>query len=374
MPAARPARMTTLLVAPLALLALTSLALTTPALARTITARQAASPASPGAATAVAGYLWSTSQNASQPVDSYYAFNSTGGAVTLTNPATGQYVVTFAGLGSVAGKAIVQASTYDGTDTCAVGGWSPAGANLQASVDCFSVPGAAPANTLFDLTVTRPVSPPHGTFDYSFVYLSSGRLTAYQYNSSHKENSVTNPTVGHYVVTLGGPSTSGTHGVVMVTGYGNAAGNCQTTGWRGSATGEIVNVNCRNSAGHFANREFMVTYAAANNLMGLNGKVTANAFVTARPGVYQPADQYDSVSGARVTVTHVNPGYYFVAFGGSRSTHSGGHIEVNAVGSTNRLCLTGGWGGSITPTTYVYCYDNAGHQADSNFVVNWVVG
>ncbi|HUZ53921.1 MAG TPA: hypothetical protein VMU94_15530 [Streptosporangiaceae bacterium] len=61
--------------------------------------------------------------------------------------------------------------------------------------------------------MTHPVAPPHGTFDYAFVYQRSGQLTStYQCDSAHKNITVASPHTGQYVVTFGGPRSSGSSG------------------------------------------------------------------------------------------------------------------------------------------------------------------
>ena len=171
----------------------------------------------------MAGDLWST--DTAPAVDSCYGYNSTGGTVTVTTTSTGFYQATFGGLGSVVGSAIVQVSDYGDSATCAVGGWVAAAGNLVASVYCFGISSGLPVDTYFDLIVTRPTAVPHGTFDYSYVYKNSGALSGYQYNSSRKKNSVTNPHPGRYQLTLGGPKSTGTHGTVS--GTGSNPGTCR---------------------------------------------------------------------------------------------------------------------------------------------------
>jgi hypothetical protein len=51
----------------------------------------------PDVSTAIAGYVWS---DGTSP-DSYYDFNTAGGAETITSGGTGQYSGTFTGLGTL---------------------------------------------------------------------------------------------------------------------------------------------------------------------------------------------------------------------------------------------------------------------------------
>ena len=334
----------------------------------------------PATATAIAGYVWSD-DGATTPY-TYYAYNSTGGAVTQTSPGPGEYEIDFAGLGSFAHSSVVQVTTDEDEFNCDVAGWGPstgAGTDLLVSVSCYTLAGtlASVSDIVFDLVVTHSVSPPHGVFDYSFVYQdnSSGPLTAFQYNSSHKKNSVKHLSKGHYQVTLAGPASKGTTGIVKVSAYGNEPGSCELEGWTGSAKGELVNVDCYTLHHAAQNREFIVTYATANSLLGINGQTVANAFANGSSALYQPKVQFDSHKGARVSVVHYSTGDYGVLAVGSGGNVGarGGDVQVSAVDSKGRLCITDGWDQELTPSITVNCYDAKGDLVDSPFTVEWVV-
>jgi hypothetical protein len=136
-----------------------------------------------------------------------------------------------------------------------------------------------------------------------------------------------------------------------------------------------VTVDCRTAAGAFQNREFMVTYAATNNLMGLNRKTEASALAAGQAAIYQPAVQYSSVRGGRVTIIHENTGRYEAVFVGSEGTFAnGGDIQVNAVSGRNVHCVSEGWGQGLTPTATIGCFDGHHDAVDTPFTVDWVVG
>ena len=69
-----------------------------------------------------------------------------------------------------------------------------------------------------------------------------------------------------------------------------------------------MNVDCYGVGHVLADRDFIITYASANSIMGINGQVVANAFANSKAAVYQPAVQYDSAKGAKVTVAHLATG------------------------------------------------------------------
>jgi hypothetical protein len=320
----------------------------------------------------MAAYVWSDG-------DTYYSYNSTGRAITVKDlPTPGDYEVVVDGLGRIAGSAIVGVTAYDTTNTCEVNGWSSSGRNLDAFVGCDNFDGD-PTATLFDLVVTRPTSPPHGVYDYSFVYdsTSSGTLTTYQYNSDHKQNKVKFLSNGRYQVTLGGARSSGTHGTVQVSMYGFHGGECDLEGWHGSRAGEIVDVDCFDVNGVLADSEFTLIYASAGNLLGLTAKATANAFNN-RSGAasYQPGVQYDSVRHAKVTVKNTGTGLYEVIFKGSEGTSAnGGDIQITTLGENSQVCTVRDWLQSTTPTAFISCVVESDGAAlfNAQFVVNWVV-
>ena len=339
------------------------------------TARLAGPGPKPAVASAIAAYFWSGDNNG------YYTYDSAAsgsGTVTMAALGTGDYEVTFANMGSVGNVAVPQVTTYGSNDNCAVTGWSPVANALQVNVSCSRMDTGALDNAEFDLVITRPTHPVNGTFDYSLVSRvnSSGKLTSFQYNSSHKSNSVRHLRTGQYQVTLGGPRTTGTHGIVKVTAFGAEPGDCELESWSGSAKGEVVNVGCYR-LGHVAqNREFIVTYATASSLMAINGQVAANAFANTKAAVYQPADQYDSTRGAKVTVVHYATGSYEVLPAGSSGNVAkwGGDVQVNAVDSRGRHCFVVGWSQQLTPSISISCVSKTGGQpVDSPFTVEWVV-
>src|SRR5262249_4958686 len=156
-----------------------------------------------------------------------FLFDSRAGAIGVSNPSTGSYIVTFGNLSRINGG-MVQVTPFDDKGTCAVQIWGPGSGNLTVFVDCYSLAGV-PQEAKFDLIVTQPVSPPPGTFDYAHVYLinTSGPLAGpYVFNSAHKRTTVRHLGTGRYQVTFGGPASTGTHGTVKVSASGAGGGDC----------------------------------------------------------------------------------------------------------------------------------------------------
>jgi hypothetical protein len=214
--------------------------------------------------------------------------------------------------------------------------------------------------------------------DYSWVYKPNGRLTnRWSYNSSHKVNSVRHLATGEYQVTMPGPGRTGANaGTVKVTPYGIGGGSCQVFTWRTTRTGELVTVRCFKASGAPQDREFDIVYARGNNLMGQNGKTTANAYANGTATLYQPSVQFDSRRHARVTVVHLDRGLYEVILVGSNAgpfPGGFGNVQVSAVAGTLRYC-TANPRPTRTPTVFVDCVKAAGNAVDTAFTVQWVVG
>ncbi len=331
----------------------------------------------PEAPAAAGGYLWYSGTGPLNPRFAYDSADSAAGAVTESSSVTGEYFVQFAKMPTK--STVAQVTSYRTSDFCVIAQWgeSTSGA-YGVSVDCYTSATGTPQNAPFTLVVAHADAVRHGVFDYSFDYQDnkSGPLTLYgQYNSSHKKNSVKLLGTGKYQVTLGGPKTKGTQGVVKLTGIGATAVNCELQGWTGSAKGELVDVGCY-GAGHVAqDSDFVVTYSTASNLMGISGQVAANALADGSKPLYQPTVQYDSIRGARITVVHYSTGLYEVLPVGSSGDASkwGGDVQVNAVNNVGRNCVVESWGQQLTPSLLIGCYDQAGQLVNSPFAVEWMV-
>jgi hypothetical protein len=332
-----------------------------------------ATAATPAVAGPIAGFAWIDGPGTAGSTTTY---DSAGGTISATENTSGFFTVTFGGLAFSGGD--VQVSGLDPQGSCVVEGWNPSGGDLVVNVACYHL--GVPSDEQFDILVTQPRSTPAGVLDYAWMNrsTSSGKLTGgYDYNSSHKTNSVTHKGLGRYLVTLPGPAIKGANtGTVKASAYGGGAGSCQIASWKGTKTAQLVGVDCFNSAGAPQNRDFTIEYARGNNLMGLGGQVDANALANGKSAVYQPAVQYDSTRGARVTVVHLDTGYYEVVAAGSSPTRRAGggdgDAQVTTVGTSPVTC--GFYElGTHQPAVYVNCSNPAGHPANAAFTFQWVV-
>jgi len=324
------------------------------------------------------GYAWSAGGTAPTCDTAPYSFNSSGGLVCVHNDngGAGQSQASFAGLPKFR-PANAEVTTYSADGTCRINGWRGFKQSVVVNVACFSFSGI-PQDGEYTVLITSPASRPRGVLDFAGVVL--GRRgpavpAAFSFNSSHRVNKVKSLGKGRYQVTFPGPAARGTTGVVHVSGW--VSGTCEVTAWHGTPSGEVVDIGCHDSRGKFLDLPFDVTYVRGNNLMGLNGATDANAYAgrPAAPSPYQPADQYDSAPGARVTVARIATGEYKVTLAGSggRYRANGGDVQVSSVGTHDDHCQTLGWVQGKTPVAYVQCFTNGGVTTNSPFTIEWVV-
>ncbi len=320
-----------------------------------------------------AGYLWSDGE-------SYYAYNTSGKAVTITadDPVAGYYLVSFDGLQSIGFNGDVQVSSYDTTDTCTVLEWTATTTAEEVYVACYTTSGTLDTGSqLFDVTITDPHSVPSGVFDYSWIDPdnTSYKLTGFgEYNSSHKVNQVKHLGTGSYELIYPGPKSSGVHGTVQVTPFDPGGGTCLASGWKGVKTGEEVFVHCYSPSGKPENRIFTVVYASANNILGLNHATDANVLASGKGSISAPTEDYLSARGARAVVIEYYAGYYEVVLPNSEGNSAlGGDVQVSAVNSRDYHCFVDYWGQETTPAINLSCENLKGQFVSTPFTVQWVV-
>jgi hypothetical protein len=316
-----------------------------------------------------AGFIWSGDTSG------FYIFSSSGGGASSSFDGTpnGGHVL-FPGL--PLRPAFIQITSYSTSDTCRDNGFAVSHGTLLVNTWCDDNLTAA-ANDEYDVLVVRPSPRTRGVFDVARA--GSGRPGGVQafYNSSGGRTRWRRLGVGRYQLTLPGPATRGSAGIVMLTAW--VFRNCVLAGWRGSPAGQVVGVDCYAFSGRPTDRGavFDLSYVRGTNLMGLNGLTTANAYASRPDAVapYQPADQYDSAHGARVTVQRQSVGDYKVTLTGSGGPYlvNGGDVQISAVSRSDVHCSSGGWSQQANPVAYVRCWTNGGVAVDSRFTFAWVV-
>lgn len=323
----------------------------------------------------MAGYVWSGNNTGD------YVYDSAGGAVTESNTDTGDYQISFGGLSSISKEATIDISPYyDFTSpaTCSPVNWGTSDGALLVDVSCYDFSGSL-VDSEFDVTVTLPKTTTSGVFDTAFANKGgkSGTLTSHEYNSAGKSNSVKYLGTGKYQVTMGGAKTTGTEGLAVATAAGAEGGDCQATSWKASSAGEVIDVDCFDFTGAPANRNFFLTYELDNNLMDESGITTAAGYANKSSGLYQPANQYDNVEGARLSVVRFSSGSYEVLPVGSEGDpDNGGLMQVVAVSKSYVDCMSDGWDSAeFTPSLSVICLNpKTANYVNAHYVVEWDVG
>jgi len=193
----------------------------------------------------------------------HFAFNRSGGAITVTKPAgtTGRYVVTFSGLsGLLGGRSAVHVNQYGFDDTYC----KPVGARLvsdKVEVRCFKASTRAAANAGFTLLVTRDYA------NRAFAYAHQPTATDYSPNAQGSWNPagssrVFRSGVGKYRVVfkgLGAQLPPNAAGHVQVNAVGTGKAHCKPQEFGG--TPDLgISVRCFSAAGALVDSKFTVLF------------------------------------------------------------------------------------------------------------------
>jgi len=338
-----------------------------------------------GAQLKAAGYVWNDRSAAPVGVpytpSLTYQHNSSGGTNTITRNGTGNYAVTFPGLGgggSVGG--IVQVTAYgSGPESCKVSNWHPTPSDIAVTVLCFDASGVQ-TDTLYDVSFsTYPTEVVNHGYVWANDPFSPSYVpnTFYQFNSTCNTNTISRAGVGKYTVKFPGlaalPGDPQPGGTVKVTAYGTGSEICKVESWTAVGPDESVEIRCFTALGAAADTQYSVTYTRGNNLFGQaagkRGYLRADQ-PSAPP--YTPifSDQFSS-AGATSTVTHgATPGNYTVKLPGLAVP--GGHVEVSGAGLGSGRCKVISWFPSgADEFVGVQCYTQTTAMTDSQFTLSF---
>lgn len=325
-------------------------------------------------------YAWANDATAASYTPSAsYAFNSTGGLISIQRTSAGAYLVTFVGLGgggSAGGH--VQVTAYGGDErSCKVANWSSSGSDLVASIRCFDGSGNAIDSryTVKALWNGNPVT------RQGYVWANNSAAASYTPDPLYSSNSSGGPitidrtAVGAYVVTfskLGKGAGAGGH--VQVTAYGGGSNTCKVVNWDSNNSDDFVaNVRCFNSAGAQADTQFNLSVSWPNAGALPSGYAWASDATSAS---YTPSASYSfTSSGGPITAIRSGTGSYTITFAGLGNNGSaGGHVEVTAYGAGANSCKVGSWGsGGADFVVNIRCFNSAGAASDTpyNIHVTW---
>nr|QEO74592.1 hypothetical protein [uncultured bacterium] len=329
------------------------------------------------------GYVWAdqpTLAGCYAPV-STYSYNSTAATNSICRTGRGSYVVHFPGLAAPGGNA--QVTAYGSTPaSCKVVYWVPSGSVEQVGVACFNFSGIAT-----DATFTASFTAGGGSANtIAFAWADNPTATSYTASSTYQYNNrgglatITHAAgTGAYTISFPDNFGAAAAGGVKVTAYGAGSGVCKALSWgpNSTATAELVNVQCYNSAGSPSEERFSVVYVNGMNILGDN--LLADGYAWAdQPSAasYTPNLLYQrsttiSHSGT-ITINSPAVGTYDVFLPYQNQGLDGGHAQVTAYGAGTSRCQIGYWlpdpGGR---TVRVYCFANGGALVDTYFALQY---
>jgi hypothetical protein len=285
------------------------------------------------------GYAWANSPSlASYTPISTWAYNRSGGAITITRQGPGTYKVRFAGLSAtLANRSTVHVTGYNADNKYC----KPATQNLKADVigiKCFDAATGRPEDAYYTVYITKRYG------DVAFAVANKATATNYvpPANASHNPSGairVFRSGVGVYTVKFAGLGskaiTNGGH--VQVVAVGTGAQHCKVGSW--SRTADIdISVLCFSRAGAFKDVKFNVFFALPHPTLAYawasspsSSSYLANTHYATNP------------TGGNVTISRSGVGRYTVAWSGL-TLNGGGDVQVTAYGGGNIVCKVENWG------------------------------
>jgi hypothetical protein len=327
------------------------------------------------------GFVWNnnpTTAGTTTP-DSFYSYNSSGGAISITRNARGNYTVTFAGLGNALNSDVVVTPYGPGPDYCVTGGWSsPNGTDVDANVYCFNKAGSLADHGFTLLYQSRASGDPTTP---SVAYLWANDPTAgsytpnltYQYNVTGGTNTITRNSTGSYTANL--PGFTRTGGTVIVTAYGTTAAHCQVTNWVSGSSGTNVNVTCTNASGVAADEEFTLVYSISETAGYSPGSANGGAILAFRDAsktAYDVSERYSiAIDGEPMYSQLLTRGSYTWSMN-VEDTWTSSTVLITAYGAAGDYCSVNHWISTSTETTvYVDCFNAAGLTVNARFTATF---
>jgi hypothetical protein len=213
-------------------------------------------------------YAWADdASNPSYTPNLSYQFDSAGGKIKITRPATGKYTVRIPNLGEANGT--VKVSAYGATsNVCRVLSWAPKVTAQQVKVSCHNAVGVL-VDSQFTISYLdgQNLAADDQMLD-GYVWADEPGAASYTPEPLFSFNVLGNTNTierlagkGHYRVDL--PELLAfAGGTAQVTAYGSGTTICQVESFNPSVTGSaLVNVLCFNADGSRANSRFTMQFA-----------------------------------------------------------------------------------------------------------------
>lgn len=297
-----------------------------------------------------------------------FAFNGTGGGITINRFDTGEYRVTFDGLpasGPNLSASVAVTAFGSSTITCAVESLESTPASSDVNVRCWDQAAAASADSAFSiLLVGNSVLPSPSAFVEGggpaplpplnpFLSWTTGRLAP----------SVThNAATGDYNVLLG--TGNAALSAKLVTALGSGARCNDAAGISGG-----LEVKCYDRNAAPADGQFYTIQIAGGRPGHRYGFALANNSIAAS---YIPftTSSFNS-SGGVITITHPSTGHYVANFAGlAKQPGQAENVQVTADSSLLTTCGTTGWSNSADGLQVaIECRDAAGQLINTRYYV-----
>lgn len=309
---------------------------------------------------------------ASYTPDGQYAYNSSGGGISITRQGVGIYDVVFDNLpawGINLSSAVAVTAYGSSTITCSVVTYSTSPSRAVAKVACFNVGTKLVADSRFTIMVVgnqsvlppsafvmsggpAPVPPPNPAWAWT-----SGRNPCAPLTVTH------NAAPGDYNVLLGTGNTP--KSAKLVTGTTGGGTRCKYA--QGISGG--LQVRCYDWTGIATDQGFSVVQVAGGRPGRRIGFAFANLMTTASY-TPNPIAAFNS-SGGVITATRSSVGHYAMNFAGlQKLTGHTEHVQVTSFGATLSTCNVVSWGNSTDGLkVFVECRNGAGQFMDSRYNV-----
>lgn len=339
-----------------------------------------------GHSAAAQGVGWLTTIEGNQ----FYPESWPAGKTGFTNTATGQYQVTFYGLGNGVNSDVqVTAVNVAGQPHyCTAAGWySFNGTDVTVNVDCFDASGN-PLNADFNVFYqTRTGTPASGTVAFLWADQPTAPNytpdAAYSYNSTGGTNTVTRENTGLYFAYLPGIKTTG--GNPQATAYSTTAAHCEVVDWYHNLGGTNVVVYCFDASGNPADEYFDLSFTQnATAAVGANTTLGGYAWVNqpTASGTYIPSKKYNfnNVSTRLLNASNYTAGVSFLNMHVPQNVLFSSTLGmVTAYGSAGEFCDYEGlgyYGGAKneTLTLTVACFDAHGNPLATDYTATMMTG
>lgn len=302
-----------------------------------------------------------------------YAFNATGGPISITRTNSGRYAVTFGRLGKMTSTDLetIMVSAYGSslTTRCAVGNWGTVNTiDLVVNIACVDASSAYVDSRFSILFVGNGSLPGRSGFAWanSMTAASYTPSPLYAFSSSGQSPQITRNGTGDYTANLNlSRQSTDLPENYFVTAYGDPTKMCKVSNWGGA-----VRVLCFTNAGTAADAMYDVLLVER----GREGKRLGFAWADQPSAAsYSPnAGWARNSTGGAITINRVSAGTYDVTFAGlAKSGNNPENVQVTSYAGGYTYCSIVNWNNSSASdlTIRVVCSNATGAATDSYYQI-----